>query len=266
MSQEVFEIGSWKLNKTIFLDLADSCRKYYANSIKYGSKDFGYSNFCSDQYSVTKEFYRYVTEFQYLNEPNKSPVIEEVSSELTPAYDVVKKPTEFESLFYTPKPVTPEPKIEEAQPIKRPHKFNEERFAAAIDLFKNRKEKVKRQNIPVDVREKDTFKKLLPVNWGIMTTAERIEFSMDVKSKEFLKYIYSIEPSIENFIKNVKKETGNEESPFYVSIFKFPPNNYPDNYKKLIRDLVDKLNLYGRANLQYVECLHPPVIEIREVR
>jgi hypothetical protein len=120
----------------------------------------------------------------------------------------------------------------------------------------------------VPVREEnpeEQYKKLLPLNWLKMPTTERIDFVQKVKHQGFHDYILGIDKSLKAYFAQVSAPK-KERLKLYVTLFSVPADPLSEESKVLLRSFVDSLNMLGRANLQFVECTNPSMIEVREVR
>lgn len=116
---------------------------------------------------------------------------------------------------------------------------------------------------PISNKNKDVFINLLPLNWHKMTFTERVDFIQRVKHKGFYDYLLEKDPKLKNYFSKVKKE---DPMKLYITVFSFPSGTYSEEAKGLLRCFVDTLNSIGRAQLQFIECKNPDVIEIREMR
>lgn len=105
----------------------------------------------------------------------------------------------------------------------------------------------------------------MPFNWVTMTKGQRIDFVSKIQDEGFANYVRSLDPSINRFLQASKKLEENRNR-LYINIFSFSSKSTSEEAKNLLKSFVDSLNLLGRASLQYVELLEPPMVEIREVR
>lgn len=109
------------------------------------------------------------------------------------------------------------------------------------------------------------YQNLLPENWEKMTNPQRIDFTKKVHHEGFRDYIFSIDPKVAKFFREMRKKSPNTMA-VYVTLFSFPAENYSNEAQGLLKTFVNTLNDLGRSRLQYVECNEPHVIEIREIR
>lgn len=110
------------------------------------------------------------------------------------------------------------------------------------------------------------FEKLLPLNWAKMNKSERIDFAKKVKHPGFFDYIMQKDSSIKDYLSHMKNKLKKNQLKLYVTLFQFSSETHSEDAKTLLKGFIDVLNSFGRANLQYVECTNPDMIEIREVR
>jgi hypothetical protein len=190
-------------------------------------KEHGYYKFCKERFFVTKEFWD-----ASVKEIAKTKPITQQDPE-QPKKDL-KKGAQILSDFSFPV----------IEPV----------IASEIEI----KESVKKET-------KSDFSKMLPVNWEDMTKSERIEFVQRIKHLKFKEYVMSLDPSLKNFFSKLKAERS-VKFKLYVTLFQFPADSHSEESKSLLKCFVNNLNTLGRANLEFVECTNPSVIEIREVR
>lgn len=110
------------------------------------------------------------------------------------------------------------------------------------------------------------YKTRLPLDWNKMILPERIDFAKKIQHKGFLTYVLSLDESLAEYLKKLKTKEKKQGINLYVSLFSIPSKSTSEESKALLKSFVDSLNMLGRARLEYVELVDPPVIEIREVR
>jgi hypothetical protein len=116
------------------------------------------------------------------------------------------------------------------------------------------------------VEQKIDYKSQLPVDWNKMTRSERIDFVKKIQHKGFYAYVLSLDNDLAEYIKSTKKNVSKQSLSLYVNLFSFPSKSASDESKALLKSFVESLNMLGRARLEYVELVDPPVVEVREVR
>jgi hypothetical protein len=99
-----------------------------------------------------------------------------------------------------------------------------------------------------------------------MILSERIDFAKKIQHKDFLKYVLSLDEALTDYIRKIKPKETKQAVSLYVNLFSIPSKSTSDESKTLLKSFVDTLNMLGRARLEYMEIVDPPVIEIREVR
>jgi hypothetical protein len=131
-----------------------------------------------------------------------------------------------------------------------------------INEVRKKKYKVRKK-----LSDEEAYEKLLPVNWATMTFSDRISFAKKIQHEGFKNYVLMIDNKIKKYF-NKKEEIkeGKAVMRMYTTLFSFPSNNYDDKAKELFKKFIKSINAYGRANLQYVECKNPNIVEIRESR
>ena len=112
----------------------------------------------------------------------------------------------------------------------------------------------------------EDYKTRLPLDWNKMVLPERIDFAKKIQHKGFLTYVLSLDESLAEYLKKLKTKEKKPGINLYVSLFSTPSKSTSEESKALLKSFVDSLNMLGRARLEYVELVDPPVIEIREVR
>ena len=119
----------------------------------------------------------------------------------------------------------------------------------------------------VETEKSGDFKEKMPLNWGIMSKGERIDFVGKIQDKEFKEFVLKQDKSLSQYFKGASK-WADKKSPInlYVNLFSFSSKTTSEEAKCLVKSLIESLNMLGRARLQYVELTDPPVVEIREVR
>jgi len=118
--------------------------------------------------------------------------------------------------------------------------------------------------LETDTDSDNKYEKLLPIDWIKMDFSSRVDFVKKVKHSGFLNYLFEIDPKIKKYFSLIKKNP--TKMKMYVTIYSFPSDTYSEESKNLLRSFIENLSMVGRADLQYIECHNPNIIEIREVR
>jgi hypothetical protein len=113
--------------------------------------------------------------------------------------------------------------------------------------------------------EQEAMQKMLPVNWMTMAFSDRVNFVKKIQHDKFRGFVLNLDPKLKKYF-SVLKPKPPLKIKLYVTLFQFPAENYSTEAKNLLKGFIEILNTFGRANLQYVECTNPSVVEIREVR
>jgi hypothetical protein len=145
------------------------------------------------------------------------------------------------------------------------YKFCKEQHIISKDFWLEAIKDIQKNSLPVSDKEpiNDNFESLLPVSWIKMNRADRIEFIKKIQHEGFRSYVLNLDPSLKNYFSLIQHKP--EKMKLYVTLFQIPAS-CSEEAKSILRCFVDNLNSFGRANLQFVECKEPNVIEIREMK
>lgn len=119
---------------------------------------------------------------------------------------------------------------------------------------------------PLQAPNSGDYKNRLPIDWNKMALPERIDFAKKIQHNGFLTYVLSLDETLAEYFKKLKTKEKKPSISLYVNLFSVPSKSTSDESKALLKSFVDSLNMLGRARLEYVELIDPPVVEIREVR
>lgn len=108
------------------------------------------------------------------------------------------------------------------------------------------------------------YEKLMPLNWNMMGKTERIDFVKKIKHMGFQAYVMRKDKEVKAYISRIKPQKKTLD--LYVTVFHVPSGPLSSDAKALLKSFVETLNVIGRGNFQYVECVNPEIIEVREVR
>jgi hypothetical protein len=243
MTRGTFEVAMLRLNKKPALDLKSRCLKYFQDE-----GDHAYEKFCKEQTYVTEAFWVVAT-------GNKPP---EIVPENCPSVEKTDKTVPDRK--QEKKNIT---SVDVLENFLKEQKKPESKSESSTVQYLERIEEVKKILSPIK-NEPENLHKMLPVNWEIMSFSERVEFVRRIQQDKFRTYVFNLDSKLKKYFSDLKPRAPKVK--MYVTVFQFPTNSYSVESKHLLKAFVEVLNTYGRANLQYVECTKPNVVEIREVR
>jgi hypothetical protein len=123
------------------------------------------------------------------------------------------------------------------------------------------------QVTPAETAPTEEYSNLLPANWSEMIKTDRIAFVNKIQHEGFKNYVIGIDPGLKKYFSyKGRSTTSASKMKLYITLFQFSADNCSEESKNLLKCFIENLNSFGRTNLQFVECMNPHVIEIREMR